>query len=129
MLIGELVCLLRFQGQRFSVGSGSTYAYGVLDRGYKWDLTQEEACELGRRSIYHATYRDAASGGTVSGKFYREGSTNERSQRGMAVCGVARANYDIMSVSFCFASVPHHQGWLDEGLWRRRRGAPLQVLP
>jgi len=56
----------RIRGQRFSVGSGSTYAYGVLDRGYKWDLTQEEACELGRRAIYHATYRDAASGGTVS---------------------------------------------------------------
>ena len=26
----------------------------------------EEACELGRRAIYHATFRDAFSGGTIS---------------------------------------------------------------
>ena len=51
----------------FSVGSGSIYAYGVLDKGYKEDLTDEEAYDLGRRSIYHATYRDAASGGVVRG--------------------------------------------------------------
>ena len=56
----------RLKGQRFSVGSGSLFAYGVLDQGYKWDLTVEEACELGRRAIYHATFRDAFSGGTVS---------------------------------------------------------------
>lgn len=47
----------------FSVGSGSTYAYGVLDQGYRWDLTPEEAEDLGKRAIYHATYRDAYSGG------------------------------------------------------------------
>lgn len=45
----------------------SLYAYGVLDEGYRWDLSVEEAIELGLRSIYHATFRDAASGGTVSG--------------------------------------------------------------
>jgi len=56
----------RLKGNRFSVGSGSTYAYGILDRGYKWDLTVEEAIELGRRSIYHATHRDAYSGGLVN---------------------------------------------------------------
>ena len=47
----------------FSVGSGSTYAYGVLDSGYKWDMTEEEAITLGKKAIYHATYRDAYSGG------------------------------------------------------------------
>ena len=26
----------RTKGQVFSVGSGSLYAYGVLDNGYKW---------------------------------------------------------------------------------------------
>eukprot|EP00983_Pelagomonas_calceolata_P032844 1028713-Pelagomonas_calceolata.AAC.3 len=31
----------RTQGQRFSVGSGSLYAYGILDQGYKWDLSVE----------------------------------------------------------------------------------------
>eukprot|EP00270_Netrium_digitus_P015731 TRINITY_DN5564_c0_g1_i2.p1 TRINITY_DN5564_c0_g1~~TRINITY_DN5564_c0_g1_i2.p1 ORF type:complete len:275 (+),score=59.02 TRINITY_DN5564_c0_g1_i2:105-929(+) len=56
----------RYEGKRFSIGSGSTYAYGVLDSGYRYDLTEEEAIELGRRAIYHATFRDAASGGTVS---------------------------------------------------------------
>jgi len=56
----------RLRGRRFSVGSGSTYAYGVLDSGYKWNLSVEEAIELGRRSIYHATHRDAYSGGLVN---------------------------------------------------------------
>jgi len=56
----------RLKGQRFSVGSGSLFAYGVLDQGYKWDLSVKDACELGRRAIYHATFRDAFSGGTVS---------------------------------------------------------------
>jgi 20S proteasome subunit beta 5 len=56
----------RLRGRRFSVGSGSTYAYGVLDSGYRWNLSVEEAIELGRRSIYHATHRDAYSGGLVN---------------------------------------------------------------
>ncbi|PRW56251.1 20S proteasome beta subunit type beta 5 isoform B [Chlorella sorokiniana] len=56
----------RTRGKLFSVGSGSLYAYGVLDEGYSWDLSVEDAIELGLRSIYHATFRDAASGGTVS---------------------------------------------------------------
>jgi len=47
----------------FAVGSGSTYAYGVLDTSYRWDLTEQEAIELGKRAIYHATHRDAYSGG------------------------------------------------------------------
>ncbi|KAI8999499.1 proteasome component PRE2 [Gaertneriomyces semiglobifer] len=56
----------RLKGDLFSVGSGSTFAYGVLDSGYRYDLTVEEAIDLGRRSIYHATFRDAASGGVVN---------------------------------------------------------------
>lgn len=32
------------------------------------DLSVDEAVELGRRAIYHATFRDCASGGTVSGE-------------------------------------------------------------
>lgn len=53
----------RLKGKYFSVGSGSTYAYGVLDTGFRDDLTVEEAIDLGARAIYHATHRDAASGG------------------------------------------------------------------
>eukprot|EP01122_Echinamoeba_exundans_P011783 TRINITY_DN4806_c0_g1_i1.p1 TRINITY_DN4806_c0_g1~~TRINITY_DN4806_c0_g1_i1.p1 ORF type:complete len:278 (+),score=72.42 TRINITY_DN4806_c0_g1_i1:23-856(+) len=56
----------RLRGQRFAVGSGSTFAYGVLDQGYRYDLSVEEACELGRRAIYHATHRDAYSGGIIN---------------------------------------------------------------
>lgn len=56
----------RLKGDLFSVGSGSTFAYGVLDQGYRWDLSDEEAQELGRRSIYAAGHRDAFSGNTIN---------------------------------------------------------------
>jgi 20S proteasome subunit beta 5 len=56
----------RLKGDLFSVGSGSTFAYGVLDQGYRWDLTDEEAAELGRRSIYAAGHRDAFSGNSCN---------------------------------------------------------------
>ncbi|WWC73059.1 uncharacterized protein I206_107024 [Kwoniella pini CBS 10737] len=56
----------RLKGNLFSVGSGSTFAYGVLDQGYRWDLTDEEAQELGRRSIIAAGHRDAYSGNTCN---------------------------------------------------------------
>ncbi|XP_046386860.1 proteasome subunit beta type-5 [Ischnura elegans] len=55
----------RTKGTVFSVGSGSIYAFGVLDSGYNWNLSDEEAYDLGRRAIYHATHRDAYSGGIV----------------------------------------------------------------
>uniref|UniRef100_A0A7S4B4Y5 proteasome endopeptidase complex n=1 Tax=Chrysotila carterae TaxID=13221 RepID=A0A7S4B4Y5_CHRCT len=55
----------RLHGSLFSVGSGSTFAYGVLDTGYRFDMTFDEAVALGQRSIFAATYRDAYSGGTV----------------------------------------------------------------
>jgi 20S proteasome subunit beta 5 len=57
----------RLRGDKFSVGSGGTYAYGVMDSGYRFDLSVEEACELGRRAIFHAAHRDAYSGGTING--------------------------------------------------------------
>lgn len=58
----------RLKGDKFSVGSGGTYAYGVMDAGYRFDLSVEEAIELGRRAIFHAAHRDAYSGGTINGK-------------------------------------------------------------
>ncbi|XP_038860195.1 proteasome subunit beta type-5-like [Salvelinus namaycush] len=58
---GNRVC-----GDLFAVGSGSMYAYGVVDSGLRQDLSVDEACELGRRAIYQATYRDAYSGGQVN---------------------------------------------------------------
>ncbi|VDP99067.1 unnamed protein product [Trichobilharzia regenti] len=56
----------RTSGNLFSVGSGSPYAYGVLDTKYKYEMNDEEAYELAKRSIFHATHRDAASGGFVN---------------------------------------------------------------
>ncbi|XP_010912828.2 proteasome subunit beta type-5 [Elaeis guineensis] len=55
----------RLKGSRFSVGSGSPYAYAVLDNGYRYDMPLGEAAELARRAIYHATFRDGASGGVA----------------------------------------------------------------
>ncbi|KIW59603.1 proteasome subunit beta type-5 [Exophiala xenobiotica] len=56
----------RLSGNLFCVGSGQTFAYGVLDALYKYDLEDDEALELGRRSILAATHRDAYSGGYIN---------------------------------------------------------------
>ncbi|KAL7421000.1 Proteasome subunit beta type-5 [Cryptotrichosporon argae] len=56
----------RLKGNLFSVGSGSTFAYGVLDQAYSYDLSDEDAQELGRRAIVAAGHRDAYSGNTVN---------------------------------------------------------------
>ena len=56
----------RLAGNLFCVGSGQTFAYGVLDAEYHYDLKEEEALELGRRSILAATHRDAFSGGFIN---------------------------------------------------------------
>uniref|UniRef100_H3B5M2 Proteasome subunit beta n=1 Tax=Latimeria chalumnae TaxID=7897 RepID=H3B5M2_LATCH len=55
----------RMTGDIFSVGSGSPYAYSILDSEYHYDMTVEEAYALARRAVYHATHRDAYSGGNV----------------------------------------------------------------
>ncbi|KAJ1801137.1 Proteasome subunit beta type-5 [Coemansia sp. RSA 2399] len=55
----------RMTNDLFSVGSGSTFAYGILDASYKYDMEPEEAIDLARRAIYHAAHRDAFSGGVV----------------------------------------------------------------
>jgi len=56
----------RLRGDLFCVGSGQTFAYGVLDAEYHYELTTEEALELGTRSILAATHRDAYSGGYIN---------------------------------------------------------------
>lgn len=59
----------RLSGRMFSTGCGNSYAYGVVDSGYREDMTVEEAYELGRRGITHATHRDAYSGGVVNSEY------------------------------------------------------------
>ena len=44
----------------------------TLTQGYRWDLTDAEAQELGRRSIYAAGHRDAFSGNTCNLYHVRE---------------------------------------------------------
>ena len=56
----------RIEGDLFSVGSGSTFALGILDRERRFDMTQEEAIALGVKAIRHATFRDAYSGGFIN---------------------------------------------------------------
>ena len=41
----------RIKGHLFSVGSGMTYAYGVLDTFYRYDMTLDEAVELGNKFV------------------------------------------------------------------------------
>jgi len=55
----------RLRGRLFAVGSGGTFAYGVLDTNYRWDMSLDEAVALGIRAIASATYKDSASGGVV----------------------------------------------------------------
>jgi len=50
-----------------SVGD-SRFGTGVLDAGYRYDLTVPEAIALGQRAIFHATHRDAYSGGFINGQ-------------------------------------------------------------
>uniref|UniRef100_A0A3Q2D708 Proteasome subunit beta type-8 n=1 Tax=Cyprinodon variegatus TaxID=28743 RepID=A0A3Q2D708_CYPVA len=59
----------RLSGRMFSTGCGNGYAYGVVDSGYREDMTVEEAYELGCRGIAHATHRDAYSGGVVNSEY------------------------------------------------------------
>jgi len=42
---------MRLKGHIFSCGSGSTYAFGVIDSYYRFDMSVEEAIELGIRFV------------------------------------------------------------------------------
>lgn len=55
----------RLQGQVFSVGSGSPYAYSVLDGSLSWSLSKKEAISLAKDAVFRATHRDAYSGNNV----------------------------------------------------------------
>ncbi|XP_067865440.1 proteasome subunit beta type-8 [Heterodontus francisci] len=75
----------RLAGNMFSTGSGCSYAYGVMDSGYKYDLSVGEAYNLAQRAIYHATHRDAYSGGTVNMYHMRENGWIKVSQEDVGV--------------------------------------------
>ena len=69
-----------------SVGSGSTFAYGVLEEGYSRDMTLSDGVDLVLRGLTVAMKRDSASGDgylihTITSKEYREFSEDEINKR------------------------------------------------
>ena len=95
----------RLKGDIFSVGSGSTFAYGVLDQGYHWDLEYEEALDLGRRSIYAATHRDAYSG-NVRGFAYTDHQSIPHGPRRLEVyCQLRRDGLYVPELTQCTTTV------------------------
>jgi proteasome beta subunit len=69
-----------------SVGSGSPFAYGVLEEGYSRDLPVSDGVDLTLRGLTVAMKRDSASGDgylihTISTKEYREFSEDEINKR------------------------------------------------
>lgn len=70
----------------FSTGSGSPYAYGVLEASFKENMSVEDAVALAIRSIKSAVERDIASGGkgfivaVIDKNGYRELTAQELKQ-------------------------------------------------
>ena len=56
----------RIEGDMFAVGSGSTFAQGILDTELRQNMSVDEAIALGIKAIRHATFRDAYSGGFIN---------------------------------------------------------------
>ncbi|MEQ2285550.1 hypothetical protein AMECASPLE_033067 [Ameca splendens] len=84
----------------FSTGCGNGYAYGVVDSGYREDMTVEEAYELGCRGIAHAAHRDAYSGGVVNivqSVFFGAYRTGQRFWRGFK-CTTCRRTVGLKCV-------------------------------
>lgn len=59
----------RYPHHLIAVGSGASYAYGVLDGRYQYDMTTEEAYDVARHAIFNAAFRDIGSGGNVTSEF------------------------------------------------------------
>lgn len=57
---------VRIKGDIFAVGSGGTFALGILDNERRYSMTEDEAIALGIKAIRHATFRDAYSGGFIN---------------------------------------------------------------
>jgi proteasome beta subunit len=69
-----------------SVGSGSTFAYGLLEEGYSRDLTVSDGVDLALRGLTVAMKRDSASGDgytvhTITSREYREFSEDDINKR------------------------------------------------
>ena len=56
----------RLKVKLISVGSGSTFAYSIIDSSYSWNISIEGACDIGNRAIFQAIYKDPYSGGSMT---------------------------------------------------------------
>lgn len=54
------------KGKLFAVGSGSPFAYSVLDAHYRPDLDTQQALDLVEKAVTTAAHRDAYSGGILN---------------------------------------------------------------
>jgi len=57
---------MRIESDMFAVGSGSSFALGILDVERRFDMTDDEAVALAIKAIRYATFRDAGSGGFIN---------------------------------------------------------------
>jgi proteasome beta subunit len=69
-----------------SVGSGSNFAYGLLEEGYSRDMSTADGIDLALRGLTAAMKRDSASGDgylvhVISAKEYRELTEDEINKR------------------------------------------------
>ncbi len=69
-----------------SVGSGSTFVYGLLEENYSKDMTVSDGVDLSLRGLTAAMKRDSASGDgylihTITPKVYHEFSDDETNKR------------------------------------------------
>ncbi|MHC1564019.1 MAG: Ntn hydrolase family protein, partial [Candidatus Hecatellaceae archaeon] len=69
----------------FATGSGSPVAFGILEDGYKEDMTVEEAVPLMVKAVKAAMRRDAASGDSfdvaiIDSKGFKELSEEEKAK-------------------------------------------------
>ncbi len=69
-----------------SVGSGSPFAYGIVEEGYSRDMSSSDAIDLALRGLTAAMRRDSASGDgyvvhLITAKEYRELSDDEINKR------------------------------------------------
>lgn len=86
---------------------------------YRFDMSVEEAAELARRAIYHATFRDGASGGVASGTLWSPLVC-------MSLPKYVRVEFDGLKSSL-WASLSRGTQWVEEAVRWWCWWAPLQV--
>lgn len=86
---------------------------------YRYDMSVEEAAELARRSIYHATFRDGASGGVASGT----------PSLSLCFCRYILFFFFFIIIILVKISLSCWTEWMEENVRGRRRRTTLHVLP